>query len=172
LNADSSSADTPQAGESMGAGSKPEAHVSHAAAGRLRIKVPERRGDTGYFARAGECFGECPGVRRVAINPLTGSILIEHATDMAAIADFAESHDVLSLRPERSGVPLAAALRETADELDRRLRRAAGDTLDLWSATSLVFFALACVQMLRGQYLGPATALLWTAIAAMRMASR
>ena len=156
----------------MAADTGPEAHISHSAAGRLRIMVPGRRGDTGYFAQAEKRFAECPGVRRVAVNPLTGSILIEHATDTAAIVDFAETGDVLSLKPEREAVSLAASLQETAAEVDRRLRRAAGDALDLWSATSLIFFALACIQVLRGQYMGPATALLWTAIAAMRMASR
>lgn len=156
----------------MAADPGPEAHISHAAAGRVRIKVPGRRGDGGYFAEAGKCFAECPGVRRVTVNPLTGSILIEHGTDTAAIADFAESGDVVSLKREREAVSLATNLQETAAEMDRRLRRAAGDALDLWSATSLLFFTLACIQVLRGQYMGPATALLWTAIAAMRMSSR
>jgi Heavy metal associated domain 2 len=161
-----------QAEGKVAAGDGPEAHISHSAAGRLRIKVPGRRGNTGYFAQAEKRFAECPGVRRVAVNPLTGSILIEHATDTAAILDFAETGDVLSLRPEREAVSLAANLQETAADMDRRLRQAAGDALDLWSATSLIFLALACIQLLRGHYMGPATTLLWTAIAAMRMASR
>jgi hypothetical protein len=150
----------------------PEAHISHAATGRVRIKVPARRGDADYFARVAERFGECPGVQRIVTNPLTASILIEHATDTATILDFAESGDVVSLQREPEAVSLAATVREAAANADVRLRRAAGDALDLWSAASLIFFTLACIQMLRGQYMGPATALLWTAIAAMRLSSR
>ncbi len=156
----------------MAAGTRPEAHVSHAAAGRVRIKVPGRRGDSGYFAEAERWFGQCPGVRRVVVNPLTGSILIEHESDTAAILDFAETGDVVSLKPQGEAVPLAATLRESAVDLDRRLRRAAGDTLDLWSAASLIFFVLACIQLMRGHYMGPATTLFWTAVAAMRMSAR
>jgi hypothetical protein len=162
-----------QAETKVVAGAGPEAHISHAAAGRVRIKVPARRGDADYFARAAARFGECPGVQRIATNPLTASILIEHTTDTAAILDFAKAGDVVSLQRERGEtVSLAATLREAAADADARLRRAAGDALDLWSATSLIFFTLACIQVLRGQYMGPATALLWTAIAAMRLSSR
>lgn len=156
----------------MAAGNGPEAHISHAAAGRVRIKVPGRRGDSDYFAQAERRFGQCPGVRRVAVNPLTGSILIEHETETAAILDFAETGDMVSLKPQEDVVPLAVMVRESAAEMDRRVREAAGNALDLWSATSLVFLALACVQLARGHYIGPASTLLWTAVAAMRMASR
>lgn len=156
----------------MATGNGPEAHVSHASAGRVRIKVPGRRGDSDYFAEVARRLGQCPGVRQIAVNPLTGSILIEHESETAAILDFAETGDVVSLKPQEDVVPLAVTVREGAAEMDRRLREAAGNALDLWSATSLVFLALACVQLARGHYVGPASTLLWTAVAAMRMASR
>lgn len=159
-----------KAGKSQ-AGGRPEAHVSHAAPGRLRIRVPGRRGDGVYFARAEERFGACPEVHRVAVNPLTGSILIEHTTDMAAIGRFAENNDLLVLQAAPAVVPLGVTLRAGVVDLDTRVRRAAGGTLDLWSAVSVVYLALACIQLFRGYSMGPATALLWTGLSAMRMAS-
>lgn len=153
------------------AAGNPQAHISHAGSGRLRIRVPGRRNDVAYFARAEARFGECPGVRRVAVNPLTGSILIEHATDMAAIADFAESGELLSLQPDSEWIPLAVSLRAGVDDLDRWVRRTAGGAMDLWSAMSLVYLTLACIQVVRGHSMGPATALLWTSLSAMRVAS-
>ncbi len=149
---------------------KPHAHISHSAAGRVRIRVPGRRYDAPYFARVEQRFRECPGVERVAVNPMTGSILIEHTTDTAAITDFAEQGEFLSLQADLKVVPLGATLRAGVSDLDSRVRRAAGGAMDLWSAMAVFYIALACIQALRGQYMGPASTLLWTGLSAMRLA--
>lgn len=160
-----------QSAETSPADNKPRAYIGHSAPGRMRIKIPGRRGDSSYFARVEERFAQCPGVQRVAVNALTGSILIEHATDQAAVGQFAESNDLLTLQADPKVVPLAATLRAGVAHLDTRVRRAAGGALDLWSAMSIVYLALACIQLFRGHSVGPATALLWTALSAIRLAS-
>lgn len=49
----------------------------HSTPGRMRIRVPERRGDE-EFARAVEhALGAVDGITRVTANPVTGSFLIQ-----------------------------------------------------------------------------------------------
>jgi hypothetical protein len=54
----------------------PEAHVSHEIHGRLRIKIPSRKGETRYFENLRAQLLDCPGVEEVTVNPQTASALI------------------------------------------------------------------------------------------------
>ncbi len=62
----------------------PLAVVEHSIPGRMRLRVRARRGDAGFFERAAG-LGRVPGVHGVRANAQTGSILIEHAGDEAAV---------------------------------------------------------------------------------------
>ncbi|TVR98966.1 MAG: hypothetical protein EA406_05210 [Rhodospirillales bacterium] len=139
--------------------------------GRTRLKVPARRRDARYFAALLEGLSQWPAVRRVYVNPLTASVLVEHRADVAALGRFAEGKGlfVLPTGPAPT-VPIAGRIRRELADVDDRLRVIAGGTLDLWSATSLVFIGLAVVQLARGNYMGPATTLIWAGVSAMRQA--
>lgn len=62
------------------------AHIVHRAATRLRIRVPARKLDRGYFRDLEARLVGCPGVASVAANPLTGSVLIEHGPEFCESA--------------------------------------------------------------------------------------
>ncbi|TVR82486.1 MAG: hypothetical protein EA405_06845 [Rhodospirillales bacterium] len=149
----------------------PQAHVSHQMPGRLRLKVPARRRDCDYFADVLEGLSQWPAARRVAVNPVTASVLVEHRGDLAALSRFAERQGLFAVPagPEPT-VPVAGRIRRELTDVDERLRLIAGGALDLWSATSLVFIVLAVVQLARGNYMGPATTLIWAGVSAMRQA--
>jgi hypothetical protein len=48
----------------------------HSTLGRMRIRVPDRRGDEGFSQLMEQELGRNPGVTQVRANPLTGSVLI------------------------------------------------------------------------------------------------
>jgi Ca2+-transporting ATPase len=48
----------------------------HSTPGRMRIRVPDRRGDEGFSQLMEQELGRNPGVTQVYANPLTGSVLI------------------------------------------------------------------------------------------------
>ena len=69
----------PKAGTGTGGVMVPEARIVHRIAGRMRVRVPSRRGDPAYFATVEETLRSLNGVERVEADPLTGGILILHA---------------------------------------------------------------------------------------------
>jgi hypothetical protein len=48
----------------------------HSTPGRMRIRIPDRRGDDGFSVQIERDLVQHPGVQQVQANPLTGSVLI------------------------------------------------------------------------------------------------
>ncbi len=104
-----------------GTSSPGTARVVHHVRGRVRLKISHAKGDAEFLERIKQSLSPMPGVRRVDVNPQTGSVLIEY--DPAAHSDFHErlerhaaEGDIFDLKPpELSEV----------DELARRIEREA-----------------------------------------------
>ncbi len=131
----------------------PEASVAHSSAGRLRLKVPERRGDTAFFAELGGKLAAAPQVQEVETNARTASVLIKHASSGDALLSWADDHNLLTpsgrlFTPRRQ--------RPTAEPSWRTL-------------VALAVLLLAVTQLLRGQILGPATTLAFMAAQIARL---
>jgi len=54
------------------------AFVAHRTADRLRLRVPGRRNDIGFFADLEQKLGACDGIVSAKANPLTGSVILRH----------------------------------------------------------------------------------------------
>lgn len=126
----------------------PAAELVHRIDGRLRLRVPERRGDEAWFADTRKALAGFPGVLRVTANPGTGSFLIR-GKDLALrrIPEIAEDRGWFTLaEPQRHEKPASDALAGLAP----------------------VFFGLAVLQAARGQIMVPALSLLWYALEIIR----
>jgi hypothetical protein len=136
-----------------GAPQAAEASVAHDSPGRLRLKVPERRGDLAFFARLGAALAEAPGVRAVETNARTGSLLILHDGAHRPPLEWAAGQGLL--RPaERPFSPVPARPEREPD----------------WRTVAAVLVGLlALLQLLRGQALGPATTLAFMAAQIARL---
>jgi hypothetical protein len=66
--------------------SRSAANVTHRLPGRTRLRVPSRRGDPAFFARAIERARNLPAVRAARANPVTSSLLLEHEGEIEPIA--------------------------------------------------------------------------------------
>ena len=95
----------------------PHAEITHNSPGRLRLRIRARRGRADYFAGIEEKLVQCPGVERVLTNPVTGSVLLEPAVDLAALVAFTQAQQLFSWRrhryswpPSRNRSPNASAL--------------------------------------------------------------
>ena len=134
----------------------PAAYIEHELPGRLRLRVPSRRGHRGFFADAGQHIAGMAGVHRVQANPLTGGLLVEHAADTAAVAAFAREHGLFDLRsravaPRTRGVVPAGAPSVLPHPM---------------SLAALGLAGAGVVQFARGQVLGSASESLWNAYSA------
>jgi hypothetical protein len=131
----------------------PAAQVIHDSPGRLRLKLPDRRGETGLFAEVGGRLAQAPGVAEVRTNARTASILILHESDRGSLMRWAETAGVLQ-ETARSFAPFPP-----------RPAREPG-----WRTVLAVLVAvLAVVQLFRGQVLGPFTTLAFMAAQIARL---
>lgn len=139
----------------------PTAYVSHELLGRLRVRVPDRKGDDAYFARAGKALAQAKGVLAVEVNPVTASFLVLHESSTADLLAYAEAQGLFTVSPptedRESLLELAATGVSKVDEL---IYRATDGRSSLHEVLFVSLVGLAGLQALRGQALGPATALL------------
>lgn len=171
--------------------------VVHTLPGRTRLRIPDRQRDAVYFSEMARRLSEHPQVKRVAVNPDTASILIEHDGTIDAIA--AEFTDklrlVLHATPARSVAvrppqfsPAAllqlfalACILLSAYQL-RRGRLIGAATENWWNAfnawrkmkepgTAIALLAAGLVQLARGQVLSPAVSLVFYALNLRRMSA-
>ncbi len=152
-----------------------EAQLTHLIAGRLRIRIRARRRDAAFFAEMSRRLAQCEGVTEVRANPLTGSVLIRHATTPDAIAAYADRHGLFELPVAqvssdetarararmlmpRDAVRIARRKTEPDEERERRRARRLSATLA----------GLGTLQTVRGQVMAPALTLFWYAYDAWR----
>ena len=76
--------------------------VVHAMPGRVRLRISKVRGNPAFAQKAQDKLGRVPGIKRVEVKPLTGSVLIFY--DAAALlvtgATAALTDGFLELFPE------------------------------------------------------------------------
>lgn len=148
----------------------PNAFITHATQGRVRIKIPDRKGDSTYFASLKEKLAglsELPGIQRVEANPMTGSILVLHtldlqATDLEMVAQYSEFNNLFCLRlspPQQASAPgrPVQALQET----NRKVGTLTGSEIDGEILAILGLLGIAVVQLKRGNIMIPAVSALW-----------
>lgn len=140
------------------------AYLAHRMPGRARLRLPDRRGDAGFFAELAERLAECEGIARIEANPRTGSVLITHAGDLEAILGFGERQGLFALFSREPREPsMAKRLHAEFQGVSEGLSRATGGQLDLAMAVFVLLVSGAFVQLLRGNVFGPTTTLLWYA---------
>jgi hypothetical protein len=147
----------------------PPARLCHSSAGRLRLRVDAHKRDDRFFAEAKRQIETWPGVRRVEVNPLTGSVLILFEESAAAPGEIERRaresglFAVESSAAERKRMPPAEAAVERVRRLDERLREWTGGAGDLRSVVFLSLIAAGAFQLMRGKVAAPAVTLFWYA---------
>lgn len=152
----------------------PRAHVSHVATGRLRVKIPQKRHDEAFFARAAERLLQWDSVERVEVNPLTASVLVFFTDLMELFAENALKNDFFSVDFDElaaaaeagfgfDGQRLAGQASQAVAAADAAVRRFSLGTADLRSGLFLALLAAGTYQLVRGNVGVPALALFWYA---------
>jgi Heavy metal associated domain 2 len=124
----------------------PIAELVHAMQGRTRLRIAARRGDAVFFASVATGLSTIPGVHKVEVRPLTGSLVIEHSPPLARIAKVAEEARLFELARVENPPPATPAM-----PFEPKIMVAVG----------LGVFALS--QLARGHILPPAITLAWYA---------
>jgi hypothetical protein len=135
----------------------PIAIVEHQLPGRVRLRVPSKRGDPEWFRSVIEHLAGDPKVDEASANPETGSILIRHKGPVDQIEPLAPERGILDLRriaPRAAPAP----------------RRDEASAIDIpWlDAAAIGLTGLGVYQLGRGQALGMAVEHFWSAFGAFR----
>lgn len=133
----------------------PEAVVCHHAAGRLRIRVPSRRGDAAFFAAVQDLCARKG--KRPEVNPQTASLLfVGSAAALDEIAGLAREEGLFRLRagslPHRP--VMQEAVRSVAG-VNRSLEQLTGGRIDLPSGAFLMLLGFGIYELLRGRWTVP-----------------
>lgn len=148
---------------------KLRAEIAHAMPGRLRMRVPEQRGNAELFAQLEQHLAQSQLLERVQINPVTGSVLLEFEGPHEALLDKLAGQLPFEFDVTVPASPSARRPPSTAGLLDP-LRLVSGRDIDQMFITGALFGAVGLVQALRGQILIPALPAFWYATNAFRLA--
>lgn len=150
-----------------------KARICHLIPGRMRLRIPKRRGDIDYFALLRQKFTALDGVQGVEVNPSTSSLLISHSLDdVDSLTEYARAESLFDVTLNDSEESVSDIISGHALSVDRGLQAFSSGKLNLSSLGFLVFLCLAIVQILRGQFFVPAITLFWYAIQALEMESQ
>jgi hypothetical protein len=149
--------------------SPPLAVVVHQAPGRLRLRVPARRGDPAFLGQVGQALLATPGIRAVDVNPVTASLLVRFDGDGTRVLEAvpaagvrlgdaaqAAAEEEAVRRAHRPQGNLVDRIADAVDGVDAELKRSSEGRMDLQSAAMVYLVFAGFVQLLRGRALPPA----------------
>lgn len=151
----------------------PSAFIKHHLPGRVRLKIPQKRGNINYFDRLADLFSECIGITELKLNPSVASVLICHRPDLPFqnIVEFAKTQGLFTLteKPEDHeaivipNLPITTLAWAGLDQVDDSLLDFSQGRLNVRSLVFLSLVGLAIYQIKRGSIMAPAASLLWYA---------
>lgn len=139
----------------------PVAHVVHSCASRMRLSVPDMKGQEGPLTTLCDSLLKLKGVRQAEARLLTGSLIVSHedATEglIRRILD-AQLLDICEAEAEHDPAAEAKAWQARADSF---LAELSGKGVNLRGLAAFAFFAMALRQIAAGHVLPPAATALW-----------
>jgi Heavy metal associated domain 2 len=149
------------------------AHAVHRLPGRIRFRVPDRRGDGAFFDEVEKRFERLEGVRDVETNSTTGSVLVRCDATLEELLNATLGSDLGELlQLVESAPPLAQQFRSAMTAIDGNVRAYTEDELDLTTLAALALLAMAGVQLWRGRQPVLAVSLAWYASELLRRGGR
>lgn len=145
--------------------------VVHRAPGRVRLDAPFIRGQVEHGRRIADAAAALEGVSKVEARTATGSVVIFHLDDWEPLAERIAQAAGVTIEARTEQAPVSRNALEGAadfiDAMDQGARRALGGRTDLSELAFLGLIVAGTVQLARGRYMGPATALFGQALTLM-----
>ncbi|MBI5236972.1 MAG: hypothetical protein HY887_00925 [Deltaproteobacteria bacterium] len=124
---------------------------------RLRVKVPVKKDDAGYFESLKDKFAGLNGIAAVTVNPATSSVLFIHSSGYDSIAGFARDNGLFRIKDTRvSHAPVSARIAEAFGAVDRRIKGFTSGDFDMASVAVLALVGFGIYQLSVGNFIAPA----------------
>lgn len=137
--------------------SVPDAYLSHQLSGRMRIKIPQKKGDSTYFLSLNAKMSKLSGIERLESNPITGSVLFLHNIDSDSIFEYARQNNLFDIKKDSSSNPsFHKNILEAFKGFNSRIKGFTGGEIDLWSMSFILLVAVGLYQISMGNFAAPA----------------
>jgi hypothetical protein len=119
--------------------------------GRVRVKVPAKKGDFAYLQRIVEEYGSRAGIGRVLASPETGSVLFLHDLEKKRIMEHLGSSSLFRLEfgANRQG-DLHQDVKGCFRNISSKVENATGGAVNISQAAFLALLGAGIVQIGRG----------------------
>jgi len=135
----------------------PDAFCSHKTSGRMRLKIPSKKGNRGYFTFLTEQLSGISGIEKIEANPLTGSVLFLYTCGTEAIAEHAETNSIFKLNGlNQYPTNLHQRISNTFKGINDRVKGVTGGEMDMGTLAFLVLAGAGIYQISRGNFTAPA----------------
>src|SRR3989338_7506747 len=129
----------------------PDAYLSHQTSGRLRLKIPSKKGKTEYFVSLKDQMSRCSGVDKVEVNSMTGSALIIHVSDAEAVGKYARENNLFVLHKLNTHPGnLHMRVSETFKGINKKVKGFTGGEMDVGTLAFLALAGAGIYQISRG----------------------
>lgn len=142
------------------------AEIVHHVGQRLRLRVPGKKRDAGYFATLCNRLSEIPDVTSAKANPLAASVTVTFSGPLTAI--------VTRLNEQSIGLHIQSLERIRADTSEARpfRRFVSGRDINPMFMLGSALTAVGVVQTFRGRIAVPSITAFWYALEAFRQSRR
>lgn len=149
----------------------PDAYIAHKIHGRLRIRLPSKRGDGPFFKDLGMSLSGCPGVEAVQVSPETASVLLNHTCPQGAIEHFVRERGLFELRnPSAPGPTFMEKIKADIRSVDDRIKGGSGDAINLAGVSFLSLVGMGFYEILAGNFVAlPWYASFWYAFSILTL---
>lgn len=132
----------------------PNASIVHRLPGRVRLRIPSRVRDAGYFDAVAHGLLEIDPVESVTANSTAASILMIYGGDLEWILGEAARRGwfMVADRDGENGTPFERRVAGAIDKIESRLREA-GAPAGMKSPVLAGLIVASAVQLLRGRWL-------------------
>jgi hypothetical protein len=133
-----------------------DTYLSHMSSGRIRLKIPSKKGDEALFSEMKTWLSGVPGVERVEINPSTGSVLIIHSLNQEMVGEFIKTYNLSPLQNKKSNLPQSfnfhRELTSAFDTLDHQVKGHTGGGVNIGALAFLALVGAGTYQIAKGNF--------------------
>ena len=135
----------------------PKAHTVHRTSDRLRLRIPDKKGDVNYFENLFKSMKRKTSFGALQVNAQTGSVLLVGKNiEMDPIAEYAREHGLFGLEPDfYAPAPLAHKIAAPIKSASSQVRNFTGGDLDLAGIVFLSLLGVGVYQLARGRFAFP-----------------
>jgi hypothetical protein len=140
----------------------PVAHIEHQLPGRVRLRVPSKRGEVPFFEKVVQLLSKHPAVWELVASPLTGSITLQYSEPLQAV--IAAAADLMLFEIDQ--------VQSDAKASEHKRIERAGTGAGLAGSLAAGLSGLSLYQAVQGNVVGSAVESFWLSFSARSILGR